>query len=81
MNTTRRYRREQVPTGTDDRRGRAKTPTADRPGGLRVGRSAAAGQAQWKESPQAQDPVALGLSMVKPCFSMVSTKSIRAPLR
>ena len=28
------------------------------------------------ESPQAQEPVALGLSMVKPCFSMVSTKSI-----
>jgi hypothetical protein len=28
---------------------------------------------QWNESPQAQDPVAFGLSMVKPCFSMVST--------
>ena len=36
---------------------------------------------QWKESPQAQEPPALGLSMVKPCFSMVSTKSIVAPLR
>src|SRR5690606_10699150 len=36
---------------------------------------------QWNESPQAQEPVALGLSMVKPCFSMVSTKSITAPLR
>src|SRR5262249_13079204 len=35
--------------------------------------------AQLKESPQAQDPVAFGLSIVKPCFSMVSTKSIVAP--
>ena len=37
--------------------------------------------AQWNESPQAQEPVAFGLSIVKPCFSMVSTKSITAPLR
>ena len=36
---------------------------------------------QWKLSPQAQEPVAFGLSMVKPCFSIVSTKSIVAPLR
>ena len=36
---------------------------------------------QWNESPHAQEPVALGLSIVKPCFSMVSTKSISAPLR
>ncbi len=36
---------------------------------------------QWKESPQAQEPVAFGLSIVKPCFSMVSTKSIVAPMR
>ena len=36
---------------------------------------------QWKLSPQAQEPVAFGLSMVKPCFSMVSTKSIVAPIR
>jgi hypothetical protein len=36
---------------------------------------------QWKESPQAQEPVAFGLSIVKPCFSMLSTKSIIAPLR
>src|SRR5438034_637709 len=28
--------------------------------------------AQLNESPQAQEPVAFGLSMVKPCFSMVS---------
>src|SRR5206468_9061266 len=34
---------------------------------------------QLKESPQAQEPVAFGLSIVKPCFSMVSTKSIEAP--
>ena len=34
---------------------------------------------QLNESPHAHDPVALGLSMVKPCFSMVSTKSIVAP--
>jgi len=39
------------------------------------------GLAQWKESPQAQEPVALGLSIVKPCFSIVSTKSMVAPLR
>ena len=36
---------------------------------------------QWKESPQAHDPLAFGLSIVKPCFSIVSTKSIVAPLR
>ena len=53
---------------------------------LGVGREArldraAAPRAQWKESPQAQEPVALGLSIVKPCFSMESTKSIIAPLR
>src|SRR4029078_13532986 len=34
---------------------------------------------QLNESPQAQDPVAFGLSIVKPCFSMVSTKSMVAP--
>ena len=36
---------------------------------------------QWNESPQAQDPPAFGLSIVKPCFSIVSTKSIEAPPR
>jgi hypothetical protein len=36
---------------------------------------------QWKLSPQAQEPPAFGLSIVKPCFSMVSTKSIVAPPR
>ena len=34
---------------------------------------------QLNESPHAHEPVALGLSIVKPCFSMVSTKSIVAP--
>ena len=37
--------------------------------------------AQLNESPQAQDPVAFGLSIVKPCFSIVSTKSIVAPFK
>lgn len=32
-------------------------------------------------APQAQEPVAFGLSIVKPCFSMVSTKSMEAPPR
>ena len=36
---------------------------------------------QWNESPQAQEPLALGLSIVKPCFSIVSTKSMVAPIR
>jgi hypothetical protein len=36
---------------------------------------------QLKLSPQAQELPALGLSMVKPCFSMVSAKSIVAPSR
>ena len=36
---------------------------------------------QLKESPQAQEDVAFGLSIVKPCFSMVSTKSMVAPSR
>ena len=34
---------------------------------------------QLNESPQAHEPVAFGLSIVKPCFSMVSTKSMVAP--
>src|SRR5699024_12109121 len=37
------------------------------------------GAAQWNESPQAQLPPAFGFSIVKPCFSMLSTKSIEAP--
>jgi hypothetical protein len=39
----------------------------------------AAVRRQLNESPQAQEPLAFGLSMVKPCFSMVSTKSMEAP--
>ena len=35
---------------------------------------------QLKLSPQAQELPALGLSMVKPCFSMVSAKSMRGAL-
>ena len=34
-----------------------------------------------KDSPQAQVPAALGLSIVKPCFSIVSAKSMVAPDR
>jgi hypothetical protein len=37
--------------------------------------------AQLKLSPQAQELAAFGLSMVNPCFSMVSAKSIVAPSR
>jgi hypothetical protein len=44
-------------------------------------RQGVSGLNQWKLSPQAHEPVALGLSMVKPCFSMVSTKSMVAPIR
>ncbi len=53
------------------------------PGGARgAGRrqvSTVSSADQWKLSPQAQLPPALGLSMVKPCFSIVSAKSIVAP--
>ncbi|MFC5041295.1 hypothetical protein [Ornithinimicrobium kibberense] len=52
-----------------------RTPPS-RPGRGRVGR-----RRQLKLSPQAQELPALGLSMVKPCFSMVSAKSIDAPSR
>ena len=60
------------------RRGRAKAPDRLAP---RRHRRGAGRDRQWNESPQAQDPVAFGLSIVKPCFSMVSTKSIVAPPR
>ena len=68
--------------GQHERRFPAGNRLSSRP----TGRGAPAGPAQevvgqWKLSPQAQEPVALGLSMVKPCFSMESTKSIVAPLR
>ena len=48
-------------------------------GGSRL--SSCDGGGQLKLSPQAQELVALGLSMVKPCLSMVSAKSIVAPSR
>ena len=75
-----------VPAGRIRRRRQRGTSrrTATRPGqrdpGLLV--SAADGRSvlnQLNESPQAHDPPAFGLSIVKPCFSMVSTKSIVAP--
>lgn len=43
--------------------------------------SASERSAQLKESPQAQELPAFGLSIVKPCFSIVSAKSIDAPSR
>lgn len=36
---------------------------------------------QANESPHAHELCALGLSIVKPCFSIVSEKSIVAPIR
>ncbi|WP_255372094.1 sulfurtransferase TusA family protein [Cellulosimicrobium sp. CUA-896] len=58
----------------------------DAPGTTRPGRRAATGPrgartGQLKEPPHAQALPALGLSIVKPCFSMVSAKSIVAPSR
>ncbi len=43
--------------------------------------ASAAPAPQLKESPQAQEPDAFGLSIVKPCFSIESTKSMVAPVR
>ena len=61
---------------------RRRGPLLVREGALRCsGRARVPAGAQWNESPQAQEPVAFGLSIVKPCFSIVSTKSIVAPLR
>ncbi len=59
---------------------RRPIPDSTKPPDLRV-EGAFACSAQWNESPHAHEPVALGLSMVNPCFSMESTKSIMAPLR
>ncbi len=64
----------------------SRKPPADDRGFLlacfSAGRSVRIDQAvQWNESPQAQEFCALGLSIVKPCFSMVSTKSMTAPSR
>ena len=57
-----------------------RTSTAGNP--AEVGATVPRGAAdQLKLSPQAQLLPALGLSIVKPCFSMVSAKSIVAPSR
>ena len=64
-------------------------PSSRDPGGARAVRGPfvdAAGAAvlptgQLKLSPQAQELPALGLSMVNPCFSIVSAKSMVAPSR
>jgi hypothetical protein len=50
-------------------------------GPVPVARALSEGVRQLKLSPQAQELPAFGLSMVKPCFSMVSAKSIVAPSR
>ena len=53
----------------------------DRSRALRVVPPLVLGLGQPKLSPQAQELPALGLSMVKPCFSIVSAKSTVAPPR
>jgi len=69
----------------DHRQGAALPAAVEHEPGHLVGTEPAGppvvGLGQWKESPQAQEPVALGLSMVKPCRSMLSTKSMVAPVR
>ena len=50
-------------------------------GGAPVRRECEVGRQPQKELPQAQPPPALGLSIVKPCCSIVSVKSIVAPPR
>ena len=45
------------------------------------GRPSRTTDAQLNESPHAQELPAFGLSIVKPCFSIVSAKSIVAPSR
>ena len=62
------------------RAGRPSAPGTPR-GPAPVTVRALSGVRQLKLSPQAQELPALGLSMVKPCFSMVSAKSIVAPSR
>ena len=59
--------------------GRRSAGATQRPR-LTTGPLSGVGGAQWNESPQAHEPVALGLSIVKPCFSMVSTKSMVGPV-
>ena len=50
-----------------DRAGRERTPCEERTGSCPTSaRSEREQETQWKLSPQAQEPVAFGLSMVKP---------------
>ena len=71
-----------VPSIVTDYRVSRRRRTAQEPGGAWAVRGRCVEPvAQWKESPHAHEPVALGLSIVKPCFSIVSTKSMLAPLR
>ncbi len=75
------------PTPLGHRRRRDVGTPAGRPrpdaeqGPHRVVGAGPLGVRQLKLSPQAHELPALGLSMVKPCFSMVSAKSIVAPSR
>src|SRR5687768_5041608 len=59
--------------------GSAETTKGDRVGGLPSERVRT--RRQWNESPHAQLPCAFGLSIVKPCFWIVSSKSMDAPSR
>src|SRR5699024_8357910 len=67
--------------GSGDGDGHPVTLRPRGPTGSPVGPRRSCGSAQPKLSPQAQELPALGLSMVKPCFSIVSAKSIVAPER
>ena len=75
-----------VPCGTAQRRSemtvepvqkRIRAPPSDEDALI----SGLSGATQWKLSPHAQLPPAFGLSIVKPCFWIVSSKSIEAPSR
>ncbi len=83
-----RHREHPAAVAVQQQVGRQRAPDADQVlavGGASEGsgelRRRRGGGAQWKESPQAQEPPALGLSIWKPCFSMVSAKSTVAPAR
>ena len=75
--------RRPAATGTVPGTHEAGTPAVQecRPRGARVPGVSPGRTGQLKLSPQAQELPALGLSMVKPCFSIVSAKSIVAPPR
>jgi len=61
------------PTRSPDAATPAASTAARRPRTTCAPGPAGAEGGQLNESPQAQDPPAFGLSMVQPCFSMVST--------